>query len=496
MLGRKKSALQELVDRGAMTDNVRFTKVYDADIAHETRSNYIETSEKYRFENEYRREQQDFLSRKLKFDEDTAKVIEIFNEYLGSSARSLITEDLNANRFKSAWKRLDNYYNTTEAVDVTGLMSYLTTVIFDPDRDGTLEKFIGKLTHVFTQLATVNNALSEETKLGFIRGALEKGSNRYDSTLTMCKFSRANLTDTLKHLHDFEQERSIKIFAGHSRGEKRKHVLEQMNVSTTSNKNNNNNNNNSNSSNNTGVVKQCYNCGKIGHYKNECPDPISCLMCGKNGHSMNKCYSFPMDSSNNYNNNNNKANNANGNKKATKSKPNKKNNNKNYNIKDAFNKQLRKIAEQNEDHDEEANLIMDCEDDEVDYLNMSEINDLTLKICDNKISNETINASRRSNVESLNNYSLNENKAFNYNAKWIIDSGATSHMSPYINEFINFKNNISHVKLGDNKIITSKGRGDTKYLKNVLYVPQLKYRLISISKLDKDGFKQALKIKW
>ena len=239
MLGRKKSALQELVDRGAMTDNVRFTKVYDADIAHETRSNYIETSEKYRFENEYRRERQEFVSRKLKFDEDTAKVIEIFNEYLGSSARSLITEDLNANRFKSAWKRLDNYYNTTEAVDVTGLMSYLTTVRFDPDRDGTLEKFIGKLTHVFTQLATVNNALSEETKLGFVRGALEKGSNRYDSTLTMCKFSRANLTDTLKHLHDFEQERSIKIFAGNSRGEKRKHVLEQMNVSTTSNKNNN-----------------------------------------------------------------------------------------------------------------------------------------------------------------------------------------------------------------------------------------------------------------
>ena len=138
-------------------------------------------------------------------------MFEIFNEYLGSSARSLITDDLNNNRFKIAWKRLDNYYNTTEAVDVTGLMSFLTTVRFDPDRDGTLEKFIGKLTHVFTQLAAVNNALSDETKLGFVRGALEKGSNRYDSTLTMCKFNRSNLIDTLKHLHDYEQERSIKI---------------------------------------------------------------------------------------------------------------------------------------------------------------------------------------------------------------------------------------------------------------------------------------------
>ena len=49
-------------------------------------------------------------------------------------------------------------------------------------------------------------------------------------------------------------------------------------------------------------------------------------------------------------------------------------------------------------------------------------------------------------------------------SKMIIDSGATSHMIPDFKEFINFKSEISYIKLGNNSNIISKGRG--KKLKN------------------------------
>ena len=71
----------------------------------------------------------------------------------------------------------------------------------------------------------------------------------------------------------------------------------------------------------------------------------------------------------------------------------------------------------------------------------------------------------------------------------IIDSGATSHMISDQTQFINFIEKPSVVNLaGDNKI-TSRGRGDTKWLKDVLYVPGLKFELISISKLNQDGMR-------
>jgi hypothetical protein len=69
-------------------------------------------------------------------------------------------------------------------------------------------------------------------------------------------------------------------------------------------------------------------------------------------------------------------------------------------------------------------------------------------------------------------------------SKMIIDYGATSHMIPNYEEFVNFRNEISYIKLGNNSRIVSKGRGDTAYLKNVMYAPSL----ISISKLSEDGY--------
>jgi hypothetical protein len=313
----------------------------------------------------------------------------------------------------------------------------------------------------------VENPLSEETKLGFIRNALERGSQRFTEVLNMCKFNKLNYNDTLKRLHDFEQEYHLNMFSKNntSRGEKRKHVLETTN---NTNENNNNKKNNNNSS-----SMDCWNCGKKGHKAFECKAPKVCGHCGKTGHSIDQCWSNPDNKNSNNSANSSEKVNKKTHKKDSKPKP---NNKKKVNIKDAFNKQLINNNIQEEDSDDEANLMMDLEcDDDVknnnNNSNINEINDLTFR-----------------NEKCFNN---EENDSFlaDKEAKWIIDSGATSHMSPYKYEFINFKKNHSHVKLGDNKVITSIGRGDTKYLKNVMYVPTLKYGLISISKLDKDGYR-------
>jgi hypothetical protein len=43
--------------------------------------------------------------------------------------------------------------------------------------------------------------------------------------------------------------------------------------------------------------------------------------------------------------------------------------------------------------------------------------------------------------------------------------------------------------MGGDKTLISRGRGDTRMLKDVMFVPTLKYGLISISKLDQNGFR-------
>jgi hypothetical protein len=87
-------------------------------------------------------------------------------------------------------------------------------------------------------------------------------------------------------------------------------------------------------------------------------------------------------------------------------------------------------------------MDFECDDDVNNYnnSNINEINDLFFR-----------------NEKCFNNEENDSFLADNKEAKWIIDSGATSNMSPYKYESINFKKNHSHVKLGDNKLITSIG---------------------------------------
>ena len=88
------------------------------------------------------------------------------------------------------------------------------------------------------------------------------------------------------------------------------------------------------------------------------------------------------------------------------------------------------------------------------------------------------------------------------NGKWIVDSGATSHMCNDREQFVNFKelSNKQAVTLGDGHTLDGTGIGTVKIetllpdrnsrkcrLEKVLYVPKLSYNLLSVSKAAETG---------
>ena len=83
---------------------------------------------------------------------------------------------------------------------------------------------------------------------------------------------------------------------------------------------------------------------------------------------------------------------------------------------------------------------------------------------------------------------------------WLIDSGASKHMTDQrdILSFLTEKNFPQKVTLGDDYQNPIKGVGESNYkldsrtpmqMKDVLYVPGLTKNLLSISTLDKKGFR-------
>ena len=251
-------------------------------------------------------------------------------------------------------------------------------------------------------------------------------------------------------------------FAEKSELNKKRKFAEKANVSTSA-----------------GELKniQCYKCGMFGHMRNQCPDQRVCKICG-NGSHLTEYHRYNNYKSNNKTNksnkrkenannatqdNNNKSQSKGNNKKSNKFKKKDNKAEKRTNLKQKFKSRLKEERDENHNYSasenddaESANLMFEhAESDVVEECYQSvliDVNDPMLR------------------------------------SKMIIDSGATSHMIPDFKEFINFKSEISYIKLGNNSNIISKGRGDTRYLKNAMYFPSLKYGLISISKLTEPSF--------
>ena len=83
---------------------------------------------------------------------------------------------------------------------------------------------------------------------------------------------------------------------------------------------------------------------------------------------------------------------------------------------------------------------------------------------------------------------------------WLIDSGASKHMTGFKESFVKLSEHESphKVKLGDDYQYPIKGSGESSYkldsgkslkMKNVLFVPGLKKNLLSISALDAKGMR-------
>ena len=86
-------------------------------------------------------------------------------------------------------------------------------------------------------------------------------------------------------------------------------------------------------------------------------------------------------------------------------------------------------------------------------------------------------------------------------SKWIVDSGATKHMTPYKCSFATYEPiEATSVLMGDNGVVEAIGMGSivvevvvggkTKKItfKDVLHVPKMKSNLLSVSKLVMRGF--------
>ena len=82
-------------------------------------------------------------------------------------------------------------------------------------------------------------------------------------------------------------------------------------------------------------------------------------------------------------------------------------------------------------------------------------------------------------------------------AYWIIDSGATNHMTNEKLILKNFKNKYDDITIANGQNVAVIGQGDLEVklnedsivlLKDVLYVPTLKKILISVGQMTKNGF--------
>ena len=88
------------------------------------------------------------------------------------------------------------------------------------------------------------------------------------------------------------------------------------------------------------------------------------------------------------------------------------------------------------------------------------------------------------------------------NKAWLVDSGASEHMTFHREWFINFKrfSEAKHVRIGDGTLLEVSGEGEIdvlllsengwkeRYLKNVLYVPGIKVNLFSTTSALEKGF--------
>lgn len=71
--------------------------------------------------------------------------------------------------------------------------------------------------------------------------------------------------------------------------------------------------------------------------------------------------------------------------------------------------------------------------------------------------------------------------------KWVIDSGCTHHSCNDINQFTDFENVTANITIADGSIIKSSGRGTVGEFRNVNYVPQFAFYLLSVKQLTADG---------
>ena len=87
--------------------------------------------------------------------------------------------------------------------------------------------------------------------------------------------------------------------------------------------------------------------------------------------------------------------------------------------------------------------------------------------------------------------------------RWVLDTGATNHMTGSWSVFVELNTGIAGtIKFGDGSVVTIEGKGTVLFaykngehrrLDGVYYIPRLTTNIVSLGQMDEDGFKVDIK---
>lgn len=453
--------LQEARSANLIDDATVFMKTYEADnTLAEEKTKIAVRFNGYRDDHERKVER--YRKIRTELNEKYERVLAVFHTYLGESALSIGREDLDDHRFLQAWNAIDLFYSH-QGENASELISFLGRVKLDYESE-TLEEHLAFMTMIFDQLESVGQEQTEAAKAANVLDSIRRGTNQFNYTIDMCKFSNMTYQQTIQKLHDREQELTrkadpIKKFrVSKERGYAADEEEGEMRSSKKPQKKHEANAMDSGPG-GGGIRKvECYRCGG-NHYAKECTKKdMTCNKCGRQGHLAKMCKTkgqesgaaaAPAKGSSSKGS-------SGGSKKDDGKKKSEKSNTHKGKFLEAF-----RDANPGDSGGESSSMMTEG----------------------NYGSESTVQQSISTDVEWILVGQENKDKS-------IFDSGATSHMFRDKDKMDDFVPQIETVQLGSKgHQVQSIGRGSVGGMfRNCLCIPSLRCNLISVSKLDEDGY--------